>query len=81
MGRRRRRHRRSTTVGARAIDIAIVGNLQGRAAALTGSGQRIGNGTHGRSLRSGLPIPGVRLEVNPTAELTVEEATSRHRDE
>ena len=35
---------------------------------------RLAGGTFGRSVRSGLPIPDDRLEADPTAELTVEEA-------
>jgi DnaK suppressor protein len=31
-------------------------------------------GTYGRSIRSGLPIPDERLEADPAAELTIEEA-------
>ena len=35
---------------------------------------RLDEGTFGRSVRSGLPIPDDRLEADPAAELTVEEA-------
>jgi DnaK suppressor protein len=64
-----------------AIDIAIGGSLQLRLDALTRAEQRIGNGSYGKSLESGLPIPDDRLEVDPAAELTVEEAAKhRHRD-
>lgn len=64
-----------------AIDIAIEGSLRQRLAALTRAEQRIGNGTYGTSVESGLPIPDDRLEVDPAAELTVEEsAKHRHRD-
>ena len=38
--------------------------------------QRLADGTFGLSVRSGKPIPDERLEVAPTAELTVEEASS-----
>lgn len=61
-----------------AIDIAIEGSLQERLDALTRAEQRIADGTYGKSLESGLPIPDERLEADPTAELTVEEA-ARHR--
>jgi DnaK suppressor protein len=61
-----------------AIDIAIQSSLQQRLTALTRAEQRIGNGTYGKSLESGLPIPDDRLEVDPAAELTVEEA-AKHR--
>jgi DnaK suppressor protein len=36
--------------------------------------ERLANGDYGLSVRSGEPIPDQRLEANPTAELTVEEA-------
>ena len=36
--------------------------------------QRVEDGTYGRSVRSGALIPDERLEVEPAAELTVEEA-------
>lgn len=62
------------------IDIAIEGSLHQRLAALARAEQRIGNGTYGKSVESGLPIPDDRLEVDPAAELTVDEATKhRHR--
>jgi DnaK suppressor protein len=35
--------------------------------------KRLADGTYGRSVRSGDPIPDERLEAQPTAELTVEE--------
>lgn len=64
-----------------AIDIAIEGSLRERLTALTRAALRIGNGTYGKSIESGLPIPDGRLEVDPAAELTVEEAAKhRHRD-
>jgi DnaK suppressor protein len=63
-----------------AIDSAIVDSLQERLAALARAEQRIADGTFGKSLESGLPIPDERLEVDPAAELTVEEAAMhRHR--
>lgn len=63
-----------------AIDIAIVDSLHERLSALTRAEQRIADGTYGKSLESGLLIPDERLEVDPAAELTVEEAAAhRHR--
>jgi len=38
---------------------------------------RLEAGTYGLSIESGLPIPDERLEVRPTAELTVEEERAR----
>ena len=59
---------------AEGIDDAIAASLRDRLDALDRAGQRLGNGTFGRSIRSGLPIPDERLEADPAAELTVEEA-------
>lgn len=56
---------------------AITANLHDRLAALDRAEQRLDNGTYGRSVRSGLPIPDERLEADPAAELTVEEASAQ----
>jgi DnaK suppressor protein len=53
---------------------AITANLRDRLAALDRAEQRLDNGIYGRSVRSGLPIPDERLEADPAAELTIEEA-------
>lgn len=58
-------------------DDAIAASLRDRLAALDRAEQRLDNGTYGRSIRSGLPIPDERLEADPAAELTVEEANAR----
>ncbi len=58
-------------------DDAVAVGLRQRLAALDRAERRIEEGTYGRSVRSGLPIPDERLEADPAAELTVEE--SRHR--
>jgi DnaK suppressor protein len=42
-------------------------------AALERAEARLAEGTYGRSISSGEPIPDARLEAVPTAELTVEE--------
>lgn len=55
---------------------AITANLRDRLAALDRAEQRLDNGTYGRSVRSGLPIPDERLEADPAAELTIEEASA-----
>jgi DnaK suppressor protein len=39
--------------------------------------QRLADGTYGRSVESGEPIPDERLEALPTAELTAEEERAR----
>jgi len=62
---------------AQGMDDAIAVSLRDRLAALVRAEQRLDNGTYGRSVRSGLPIPDERLEADPAAELTVEEAQAR----
>jgi DnaK suppressor protein len=49
-------------------------DLQRRLEAIERAEERLAAGTYGRSIRSGDPIPDGRLEAEPTAELTVEEA-------
>ena len=56
------------------MDDAIADSLRDRLAALDRALKRLDDGTYGRSVRSGLPIPEDRLEADPAAELTVEEA-------
>jgi DnaK suppressor protein len=63
-------------LAAEGIDDAIAESLRARLAAVQRAERRLDNGTYGRSVRSGLPIPDARLEANPVAELTVEEAAS-----
>jgi DnaK suppressor protein len=60
-----------TTEGA---DDSVRAELEERLAAVGRAEQRLEAGTYGRSVRSGEPIPDERLEADPTAELTVEEA-------
>jgi DnaK suppressor protein len=54
-------------------DDAVLEQLRDRLAALDRAKGRIADGTYGRSVRSGDPIPDDRLEADPAAELTVEE--------
>jgi len=60
-------------------DDAIAESLRDRLAAIERAEQRLASGTYGRSVRSGAVIPDARLEANPTAELTVEEAAAEAR--
>jgi DnaK suppressor protein len=53
--------------------------LQARWAALERAEARLAAGSYGRSVRSGRPIPDERLEADPLAELTVEEAAAAER--
>jgi DnaK suppressor protein len=57
-------------------DDAVSGDLRERLAAIDRAERRLDEGTFGYSIRSGVPIPDDRLEADPAAELTVEEASS-----
>lgn len=61
---------------AQGIDDAVAASLRDRLAAVERALRRVDDGTYGRSIRSGVPIPDARLEVDPSAELTVEEAAA-----
>jgi DnaK suppressor protein len=52
---------------------AISEGLRERLASIERAEQRLLDGTYGRSVRSGQPIPDDRLEADPAAELTVDE--------
>jgi DnaK suppressor protein len=56
-------------------DDSIKVELRDRLAAIDRAEQRLRDGTYGLSIRSGQQIPDDRLEVDPAAELTVEEAS------
>jgi len=55
-------------------DDSIRTALQERLAVIARAERRLEDGTYGLSVRSGQPIPDDRLEADPAAELTVEEA-------
>jgi DnaK suppressor protein len=55
-------------------DDAVAEGLRDRLAALERAEQRLEAGTYGLSVRSGEKIPDERLEADPAAELTAEEA-------
>lgn len=59
---------------AETTDNAVAAELRDRLDALERAEQRLAAGTFGRSTRSGRPIPDERLEADPAAELTVDEA-------
>ncbi len=59
---------------AEGLDDSVAETLRERLAALDRALQRLDDGTYGRSVRSGLPIPAERLKADPAAELTIEEA-------
>jgi DnaK suppressor protein len=56
------------------FDAGRIDDLKRRLEAVERAEERIAAGTYGLSVRSSEPIPDERLEANPTAELTVEEA-------
>jgi RNA polymerase-binding transcription factor len=56
------------------FDAGRAQDLERRREAVERAEERLANGTYGLSVRSGEPIPDQRLEANPLAELTVEEA-------
>ena len=60
-------------------DDAITESLRNRLDAIERALARLDNGSYGRSVRSGKPIPDDRLEADPAAELTVEEARADER--
>ena len=53
--------------------------LRARWAALGRAEARLAAGRYGRSVRSGQPIPDERLEADPLAELTVQEAAASEK--
>jgi DnaK suppressor protein len=61
-----------------ATDEAVAEQLRERLGAIDRALARLEAGTYGRSVLSGKPIPDQRLEADPAAELTVEEARN-HR--
>ncbi len=63
-------------LSAEGIEDAVAVGLRGRREVIDRALRRLDAGTYGRSVRSGEPIPDDRLEADPAAELTVEEARS-----
>jgi DnaK suppressor protein len=61
-----------------AEDEAIAADLRERITAIDRALARLEAGSYGRSVLSGKPIPDERLEADPAAELTVDEARA-HR--
>ena len=58
------------------VDDAVAAALRDRLAALDRALRRVDDGSYGRSVRSGVPISNERLQADPAAELTVEEAAA-----
>jgi pre-mycofactocin synthase len=64
---------------AEANDEAVAGELRERLDAIDRALARLDAGSYGRSVLSGKPIPDERLEADPAAELTIEEARAATR--
>jgi DnaK suppressor protein len=64
----------SETLVSEGTDDAVADGLTQRLAAIERAEQRLAAGTYGRSVSSGELIPDERLEADPAAELTVDEA-------
>jgi DnaK suppressor protein len=62
---------------AQGMDDALAEGFRDRIAAIDRALKRLDDGTYGISVRSGTPIPDGRLDADPAAELTVEEARER----
>lgn len=59
------------------LDEGMRSDLEAQLAAVERAEERLTSGTYGLSVESGEPIPDERLEIHPTAELTVEEERAR----
>jgi DnaK suppressor protein len=59
------------------LDEGLRDDLEAQLAAVERAEARLEAGTYGLSTESGEPIPDARLEIHPTAELTVEEERAR----
>jgi DnaK suppressor protein len=58
-------------------DDAVIAELRSHLDAIDRAEKRLEVGTYGLSVLSGQPIPDARLESDPAAELTVQEAAQR----
>ena len=68
---------RAQPLAAEGMDDAIAESLRNRLAVLDRALHRLDDGTFGRSVDSGASIPDERLDADPAAEVTVEEARAR----
>ena len=67
---------RSEHLGDAELEGGLAERHQDELAALERAEARLEAGTYGLSVQSGDPIPDARLEVAPTAELTIEEQSA-----
>jgi DnaK suppressor protein len=64
---------------AEGMDDALAEGFRDRLGAIDRALKRLDDGSYGRSVRSGQPIPDARLEADPAAEVTVEEAAAEQQ--
>lgn len=69
----------ASNLADRELDAGLEEHLREELAAVERAERRLAEGTYGRSVESGEPIPDARLEVHPTAERTVAEEERRNR--
>jgi len=65
---------------AQGTDALVADDLLQRLAMIDRAERRLETGTYGHSIRSGSPIPDDRLEADPAAELTVQEARAKEAE-
>ncbi len=63
----------------RETDEALAEMLERRLERIAAAEQRLRDGSYGHSIQSGQPIPDARLEIEPWAELTVDESSRSRR--
>ena len=63
----------ASELDAESVSVALAADLREHLAAVDRAEGRIAQGTYGRSIESGLPIPDERIEAEPLAERTIEE--------
>src|SRR5436305_1649313 len=68
---------RATDLYQDELDEGLEEDLRAQLEAVERAEKRLADGTYGLSVESGEPIPDERLEVVPTAELTVDEERAR----
>jgi DnaK suppressor protein len=70
---------RATELFDKELEEGHLEDLREQLAAIERAEQRLADGTYGRSVVSGDPIPDARLEAVPTAERTIEEQAAHER--
>ena len=63
----------ASELDSESVSVALAANLREQFAAIERAEERFAQGTYGRSIESGLPIPEARLEAEPLAERTIVE--------